>query len=79
MLAKGRSQLFRMVSDLTIGDVQNFEKLGKKSIISFFFQSRGAKKSKIAGKISSRLEVLKRDRVKIVSVWKYPLKYDPSN
>jgi hypothetical protein len=30
----------------------------------FFFQSRGAKKSKIADKISTRQEVLKRHRVK---------------
>jgi hypothetical protein len=68
MLAKGRSHLLNMDSDLTTGDRQNFKKLGKESVI--FFQSRGAKKSKIADKISSRLEVLKRDRVKIVLVVK---------
>jgi hypothetical protein len=32
------------------------------------FQSRGAKKSKIPDKISSKLEVLKRDGIKIVLV-----------
>jgi hypothetical protein len=37
------------------------EKVGKT-----FFQSIGAKKSKIVNKISSKLEVLKRDVVKIV-------------
>jgi hypothetical protein len=52
-----------MDSDLTMGDLQNFEKLRKKLVI-FFFQSRGAKKSNIADKISSRQEVLKRHRVK---------------
>jgi hypothetical protein len=36
------------------------EKVGKT-----FFQSIGAKKSKIVNKISSKLEVLKRDGVKI--------------
>jgi hypothetical protein len=55
--------------DLTMGDLQNFKKLGKKSVIHFF-KARGAKKSKIADKISSRQEVLKRDRVKIVLVVK---------
>jgi hypothetical protein len=35
-----------------------------------FFQSIGAKKSKIINKISSKLEVLKRDGVKLVSVAK---------
>jgi hypothetical protein len=60
MLAKGRSQLFNMDSDLTTGDLQLFKKFGKK-LVTPFFQSRGAKKSKIADKISSRLEVLKRD------------------
>jgi hypothetical protein len=54
-----------MDSYLTKGELQNFEKLGKKSVI-FFFQSRGAKKRKIAEKISSKQEVLKRGRVKIV-------------
>jgi hypothetical protein len=47
-----------MDSDLTKGELQNF------------FQSRGAKKSKIADKISSKQEVLKRGRVKIVLVVK---------
>jgi hypothetical protein len=41
------------------------EKVGKT-----FFQSRGAKKSKITDKISSRLEALKRNGVKIVLVIK---------
>jgi hypothetical protein len=41
------------------------EKIGKT-----FFQCIGAKKGKIARKISSRQEVLKRDRVKIVLVVK---------
>jgi hypothetical protein len=68
VLAKGRSQLFWMRSELTMGDLQNFGKLGKKSV--FFFQSRGAKKSKITYKISSRQEVSKKDRVKIVLVVK---------
>jgi hypothetical protein len=35
-----------------------------------FFQSIGAKKSKIVNKISSKLDVLKRDVVKIVLVIK---------
>jgi hypothetical protein len=42
-----------------------FEKVGKT-----FFQSIGAKKSKIVNKISSKLEVLKRERVKLVFVVK---------
>jgi hypothetical protein len=33
-----------------------------------FFQNIGAKKSKMVDKISSKLEVLKRDEVKIVLV-----------
>jgi hypothetical protein len=37
------------------------EKVGKT-----FFQSIGAKKSKIVNKISSKLKVLKRDGVKLV-------------
>jgi hypothetical protein len=37
------------------------------------------KKSKIVGKISSKLEVLKRGGLKIVLVVKYPSKYDSSN
>jgi hypothetical protein len=41
------------------------EKIGKT-----FFQSIGAKKSKIVNKISSKLEVLKRDGPKLVSVVK---------
>jgi hypothetical protein len=44
---KGRSQLFWTDSDLTMGDRQNFVKLGKKMVV-LSFQSRGAKKSKIA-------------------------------
>jgi hypothetical protein len=39
-------------------------------LVTPFFQSREAKKSKIADKISSRLDVLKRDGVKIVLVVK---------
>jgi hypothetical protein len=35
-----------------------------------FFQSIGAKKSKIVNKISSKLEVLKREGVKLVLVVK---------
>jgi hypothetical protein len=41
-----------------------------KSLAIHFFKNRGAKKSKIAYKIISRQEVLKRDRVKIVLVVK---------
>jgi hypothetical protein len=41
------------------------EKIGKT-----FFQSIGAKKSKVVEKISSKLEVLKRDGVNIVLVVK---------
>jgi hypothetical protein len=41
------------------------EKVGKT-----FFQSIGAKKSKIVNKISSKLEILKRDAVKLVLVAK---------
>ncbi len=44
---------------------EGLEKVGKT-----FFQSIGAKKSKIVNKISSKLEVLKRDGVKIVLVVK---------
>jgi hypothetical protein len=40
-----------MDSDLTTEDLQNFENLGKKSVI--FFQSRGAKKSKIGDMIGA--------------------------
>jgi hypothetical protein len=43
----------------------NLEKVGK-----IFFQSIGAKKSKIVNKISSKLEGLKGDRVKLVLVVK---------
>jgi hypothetical protein len=42
---------------------EDLKKVGKT-----FFQSRGDKKSKIPDKISSRLEVLKRDEVKIALV-----------
>jgi hypothetical protein len=48
-----------------LGDVkkifflEGLEKVGKT-----FFQSTGAKKSKIVNKINSKLEVLKRERVK---------------
>jgi hypothetical protein len=42
---------------------EDLEKVGKT-----FFQSIGAKKSKIVDKISSKLEVLKRDVAKIVLV-----------
>ncbi len=45
--------------------MEGLEKVGKT-----FFQSIGAKKSKIVNKISSKLEVLKRDRVKLVLVVK---------
>jgi hypothetical protein len=41
------------------------EKVGK-----YFFQSIGAKKSKIVNNISSKLEVSKRDGVKLVLVVK---------
>jgi hypothetical protein len=41
------------------------EKVGKT-----FFQSIGAKKSKIVDKISSKLEVLKREVVKLILVVK---------
>jgi hypothetical protein len=43
----------------------NLEKVGK-----IFFQSIGAKKNKIVNKISSKLEGLKGDRVKLVLVVK---------
>jgi hypothetical protein len=43
----------------------SLEKVGKT-----FFQSTGAKKSKIVNKISSKLEVLKREGVKLVFVVK---------
>jgi hypothetical protein len=42
---------------------EDLEKVGKT-----FFQSIGAKKSKIVEKISSKLDVLKRDGAKIVLV-----------
>jgi hypothetical protein len=42
---------------------EDLEKVGKT-----FFQSTGAKKSKIVDKITSKLEVLKRDGAKIVLV-----------
>jgi hypothetical protein len=41
--------------------LEGLEKVGKT-----FFQSIGAKKSKIVNKISSKLEVLKREGVKLV-------------
>jgi hypothetical protein len=41
------------------------EKVGKN-----FFQSIGAKKNKIVNKISSKLEVLKREGVKLVLIVK---------
>jgi hypothetical protein len=44
---------------------EGLEKVGKT-----FFQSIGAKKSKIVNKISSKLEVLKREGVKLVFVVK---------
>jgi hypothetical protein len=50
------------------------EKVGKT-----FFRSIGAKKGKIVDNISSKLKILRRDRVKIVLVVKYPSKYDSSN
>jgi hypothetical protein len=40
-------------------------KILEKKSVKIIFKSRGAKKSKIADKISSRLDVLKRDEVKI--------------
>jgi hypothetical protein len=45
--------------------LEGLEKVGKT-----FFQSIGAKKSKIVNKISNKLEVLKRERVKLVLVVK---------
>jgi hypothetical protein len=45
--------------------LDDLEKIGKT-----FFQSIGAKRSKIVDKITSKLEVLKRDGVKIVLVTK---------
>ena len=48
-------------SEMPIFFLRYFEKVGKT-----FFQSIGAKKSKIVNKISSKLEVLKRDGVKLV-------------
>jgi AAA+ superfamily predicted ATPase len=50
------------------------EKVGKT-----FFQSIRGKKSKIVNKISSKLEVLKRDGVKLVLDVNKPSKYDSSN
>jgi hypothetical protein len=44
---------------------EGLEKVGKT-----FFQSLGAKKSKMVNKISSKLEVLKREGVKLVLVAK---------
>jgi hypothetical protein len=41
-------------------------------------QNRGVERSKIATKIRSKLEVLKWDKVKMVLVVKYPLKYASS-
>ncbi len=46
-------------------DKKSLKKVGKT-----FFQSIGAKKSKIVNKISSELEVLKREGVKLVLVVK---------
>jgi hypothetical protein len=43
--------------------LEDLEKVGKT-----FFQSIGAKKSKIVDKITSKLEVLKRDGAKIVFI-----------
>jgi hypothetical protein len=43
------------------------------------FQSIGSKKGKIIDNISSKLEILRGDRVKIIFVVKYPSKYDSSN
>jgi hypothetical protein len=45
--------------------LEGLEKVGKT-----FFQSIGAKKSKIINKISNKLEVLKREGVKIVLIVK---------
>jgi hypothetical protein len=45
--------------------LESLEKVGKT-----IFQSIGAKKSKIVNKISSKLEVLKREGVKLVFVVK---------
>jgi hypothetical protein len=45
--------------------LEGLEKVGKT-----FFQSIGAKKSKIVNKISNKLEVLKREGVKLVLVVK---------
>jgi hypothetical protein len=53
---------------------ENLEKIGKT-----FFQSIRAKKGKILDKISSELEVLKGDGVKIVLVKNNLSKYDYSN
>jgi hypothetical protein len=49
--------------------LEGLEKVGKT-----FFQSIGAKKSKIVNKISSKLEVLKRDGVKLVLIIKITFK-----
>jgi hypothetical protein len=46
-----------------------FGRFGKK-VGKTFFQSIGAKKNKIVNKISSKLEVLKREGVKLVLVIK---------
>jgi hypothetical protein len=43
---------------------------GLKKVDKTFFQSIGAKKSKIVNKISNKLEVLKREGVKLVLVVK---------
>jgi hypothetical protein len=43
---------------------------GLKKVGKTFFQSIGAKKSKIINKISSKLEVLKREEVKLILVVK---------
>jgi hypothetical protein len=43
--------------------LEDLEKVGKT-----FFQSIGAKKSKIVDKISSKIDILKRDGAKIVLV-----------
>jgi hypothetical protein len=50
------------------------EKVGKT-----VFQSIGSKKGKIIDNISSKLEILRGYRVKIIFVVKYPSKYDSSN
>jgi hypothetical protein len=50
------------------------EKVGKT-----FFQSRGAKKSKIADKTCSRIDVFEKGWSKNSLFIKYPLKYDSSN